>query len=555
MDDPIVQFTSITDASVSQAEQYISLADGDVERAVALFFEDPGLAPASPPPVPFASRPTVTSTTRRGYTEDSEGVVHIDSDDDLDDDVNMQDAPTHLGPHTADDAEIARRMQEEMYGGASGPNPLEDDIPAPMTRTRETLLGGPDELDPSGMSDADVTAMVQEQLRQRERRRRGGGTYPIINHFEMSNMSGFGIFNQRDTQSAMWQNEAPSAPNPDTQAQQLAEATDGQSERTSKSRNLAEMFRPPWEIITRVTSFDEAKELGRDEYKWILVNVQDPSVFDSSVLNRDLWKDKEVQNIIKENFVFVQFSKDDDRVAGGVAQEYMQYYFTASSRNDTNAYPHIAIVDPRTGEQLKVWSGAPVPEKQDFLMQVFEFLDRYSLNEDAKNPVAKRKSERRTERDVSRMTEEEMLEMAMRESLAPALERQEEDPDELTKSVTLDKGKGRAESEAPNGEDDDSPATVFGTISSSTPHEEPAADPATTTRIQFRYSGGRVVRRFAINDPVRRLYEWLKAEPLEGKEGQEFDIMYMGKNLITQLDETVEEAHLKNGSVMVEFAG
>jgi UBX domain-containing protein 7 len=311
------------------------------------------------------------------------------------------------------------------------------------------------------------------------------------------------------------------------------------------------MFRPPWEIITRVSSFDEAKTEGRDQDKWILVNVQDPSVFDCSVLNRDLWKDKEVQTVIKEHFIFVQFTKDDEKLA---AREYMQYYFSASSREDTNAYPHIAIIDPRTGEQVKIWSGAPIPEKADFLMQIFEFLDRYSLNEDAKNPVAKRKSERRTERDVSRMTEEEMLEMALQESLSPADARRvtAEDPDELTKSVSaLDKGKGRADENET--EDANSPSALFARISSTDPHSEPPADPTTTTRIQFRYSGGRIVRRFNIADPVSRLYEWLKAEPLAGQEDKEFEIIFMGKNLIHQLNQTVEECGLKNGSVMVEF--
>jgi hypothetical protein len=73
------------------------------------------------------------------------------------------------------------------------------------------------------------------------------------------------------------------------------------------------------------------------------------------------------------------------------------------------------------------------------------------------------------------------------------------------------------------------------------------------TRIQFRHSAGRVIRRFHVSDPVLRIYEWLKAEPLEGKEGIPFELVAVGKNLMGLADETIEKAGLKNGTVMIEF--
>jgi hypothetical protein len=87
---------------------------------------------------------------------------------------------------------------------------------------------------------------------------------------------------------------------------------------------------------------------------------------------------------------------------------------------------------------------------------------------------------------------------------------------------------------------------------SNNPHVEPEMG-AEVTRIQFRHSNGRIVRRFRVDDTVRRIYEWLKADPLEGKEGVVFDLKGMGKDLIEYLDETIEDAGLKNGTVMVEF--
>lgn len=314
---------------------------------------------------------------------------------------------------------------------------------------------------------------------------------------------------------------------------------------------LAEMYRPPFEIMSRLP-WDLAREEGRAAEKWLLVNIQDPSIFDCQILNRDLWKDPGVKDTIKEHFIFLQYSKDDPRAA-----PYLQYYFQASDIADN--YPHIAIVDPRTGEQMKVWSGPPVLKPADFLMQLHEFLDRYSLNLNVRNPVAKRKPEQK-ERNIDTMTEEEMMEMAMRNSLegVPPPQRLE-DPDELTRSIEDVKGKGKAvdkgdvelEEEEREMEAEVSP---FFSIPDDRPHTEPPPDPSATTRIQFRHPSGRVIRRFALSDPVQRIYEWLKSDPpLKDKAGVPFELNAMGRNLIDQLHTSIEDAGLKNGTVMIGY--
>jgi hypothetical protein len=527
MDDSVDQFTSITGASASQASQYLRLTDNNLEQAIQLFFEDPSLATDSPeaqtqsapPPVPLHSRPT--------YTEDASGVVHIASDDESDL-IEMEDAPEEPHqppPDTEDDEAIARRLQEEMYQGG-GVDP--DGVRAPISRTTETLVGPGASW---GSDDADINALVAEQMARRQRLHTTGRP---------------GIFNQRDT---VWGTDA----NSETRAQHLSMATGGASTASSKSNMLAEMYRPPFEIISRLP-WDNARQEGRETEKWLLVNVQDPSIFDCQVLNRDIWRNKDIQDAIREHFLFLQYNREDPRGAS-----YIQYYFQGSLEN-TDAYPHIAIVDPRTGEQVKVWSGAPIPTPQDFLMQLYEFLDRYSLKANVRNPVAKRKAERK-DFDIGKMSEEEMLQIAMENSLASGSSNGgpvQEDPDALTKSMTMDKGKGKVENEEmgePSSTNGVLSASTFARISSNRPHTEPQNDPVTTTRIQFRYSGGRQVRRFITSDPVQRIYEWLKASPIEGKEGVEFDLMFMGKNLIDMIDQTIEEAGLKNATVMVEFLG
>lgn len=303
--------------------------------------------------------------------------------------------------------------------------------------------------------------------------------------------------------------------------------------------------------------WDEARKQGRDGEKWMLVNVQDPAIFDCQVLNRDIWKNAGVMETVKEHFIFMQFGKDDPR-----GSQYVQYYFP--DKESQSAYPHIAIVDPRTGEQVKVWSGPPVPKVMDFLMQLHEFLDRYSLKVTAKNPVAKRKPELKKATQVEKMTEEQMLEMALQNSLVGAESARDFDPDDLTRSVGCigqgDRAKeenavhsDREESSRVNGSSTVVPPSPFSLISSSNQHTEPLPSALNTTRIQFRHPTGRVVRRFLLSDPVRRIYEWLKASPLEGKEGVEFELIFLQKNLLEVLEDTIEQAGLKNGTVMVEF--
>ena len=240
-------------------------------------------------------------------------------------------------------------------------------------------------------------------------------------------------------------------------------------------------------------------------------------------------------------------------------------------RDSEEAYPHIAIIDPRTGERVKTWSGSPAPKAADFLMDLHEFLDRYSLKMDMKNPVQAKRKEKK--KDVAAMTEEEMLEMAMQKSLENGGWPKDEDPDALTRPSDAANGKGKASvgtsepmdveesfASASNGTEPAIPpptpkkASPFANISSTNSHEEPTStDPKETTRIQFRYSGGRIVRRFLLADPVRRIYEWLKAAPFEGKEGARFELISMGKNLVDMLNVPIAEAGLKQGTVMVEY--
>ncbi|KAF2683517.1 hypothetical protein K458DRAFT_305093 [Lentithecium fluviatile CBS 122367] len=522
MDENISNFVAITSCEPDKAASYLRLTDNNLEQAIQLFFDSPNLdfGGSSLPPAPAAN------------ASSAQNPIPIDSDEDMSDfDAGLQsNTPPRLQANIEDDEAMARRLQEEMYGapGAGGAGGLaEDEVRAPMERRTETLVGPDADWGAGNIpDDEEVNALVQQQI---QARRRAAAGRP-------------GIFNQRTNQTSVWDDAGDSS----ARRRELATATGGASEQSSKMNMLANLFRPPFELMFQ-QSWEKARDMGKEQEKWIIVNIQDPAIFDCQRLNRDIWKNEDIQATVRENFIFMQYAKDDPR-----GQEYVNYYFHA--RDNPDAYPHIAIVDPRTGEQVKTWTGPPIPEPVEFHAQLHEFLDRYSLNAKAKNPVAVRKSDRK-KTDVGRMTEEEMLEMALQNSLENGGQgAKDEDPDSLTKQDALNKGKGKAEEEM--AESTTNGASPFAQISSTNSHSEPTVtDPKVTTRIQFRGGPGRpIVRRFNLSDPVRRIFEWIKADhPYEGKEGAEFDLSFMGKNLMDALDSTIEEAGLKGASVMVEF--
>ncbi|CZS94705.1 hypothetical protein WAI453_013371 [Rhynchosporium graminicola] len=550
MEENIEHFMAFTGATAEVAKRYLGLTENDAQQAIQLYFDSPDLATgvdsipqASSPSVPTSTRPQSGAQASRrldATDSDNEDLMDIDFNDGSDDEVSRV-AAISRAAELEDDEAMARRMQEEMYAGgdASGGHDA-DGVRAPIGRKTETLVGGPGE----DYAPDDMHAALLEQMRLRAQQ----PSEQMRLRAQQPRTPRLGVFNQAPV-SSIWEENA----DPAARRQGLARATGGASESSTKNQRLAELFRPPFELMLQVP-WDVARDKGKEDAKWILVNVQDPSFFDCQSLNRDIWKHEGIKELVKENFIFIQYSKDDPRGA-----QYVQYYLP--QKDSDSAYPHIAIVDPRTGEQVKVWSGPPVPPAGEFLMQLVEFLDRYSLDVTKKNPVAKRKPEKSKSIDVDRLTEDEMLDLALKNSLAnnDSPGPKPDDPDDLTKSFGDVKGKGKEVEEENTAEkanvSDIQADTPFSKISSTNPHTEPA----TGSRIQFRHPNGRVVRKFNNDDTVRSIYEWLKAEPLEGKEGIAFELKEgggMGKetrDLIEFLDVTIKDAGLGGGTVMVEF--
>ncbi|XP_071949460.1 UBX domain-containing protein 7-like [Antedon mediterranea] len=110
----------------------------------------------------------------------------------------------------------------------------------------------------------------------------------------------------------------------------------------TKKRTLEDLFRPPLDMMHKGT-LATAREVGQQQGRWLLVNVQDVQEFSCQKLNRDVWSDPAVKRFINQSFVFWQVYHDSEE-----GQKYCQFYKVVT-------FPYISILDPRTGELLVSW--------------------------------------------------------------------------------------------------------------------------------------------------------------------------------------------------------
>lgn len=184
MDEAVGTFTAFTGTTPEIARRYLGMTENNTEQAIQLFFDSPDLASGMdrPPQVPQTNAPSIPSSTRpdpRAVStgrEDAQGVVHLDSDDEGAMDIDENDDEQSMARAAAaaadidDDEAMARRMQEELYaGGDSGGGYDAEGVRAPIARTTETLIGGPEADYPE-----DMHAQVMQQMHARQQIRSAG---------------------------------------------------------------------------------------------------------------------------------------------------------------------------------------------------------------------------------------------------------------------------------------------------------------------------------------------------------------------------------------------
>ncbi|KAJ1948008.1 UBX domain protein Ubx2, partial [Linderina pennispora] len=365
-------------------------------------------------------------------------------------------------------------------------------------------------------------------------------------------------------------------------AQEAAELADSDSDTeispvaatSSRRDRLAELFKPPFDLMF-VGDFQAARQESQSDGKWLLLNIQDVADFRCQALNRDVWKDELIKDIVAKNFVFLQIAVDTSE-GGRLASLY----------NTQGEFPFIAIIDPKTGECQRVLSRFSRPN--DFMDDVMSFLASSPAGAAGSSAAARAAGGTRSSIwPVHEMTEEEQLAAAIAASeLETHHEGTQDDPIDIVDSDD--------DFESDDDGDDDDDFSEIHTISSSsyslpdaddmevedTPPPpvrlsapQPAVDlgpdawyktlPAiappepplgpTVTRIQFRLpNGSRVVRRFSKSDKVLVLFQYLKASVAEAQ-SEVPEVLFMRSRLVEATGQTIEEAKLVNASVTVDI--
>lgn len=488
MDGLITTFLAVTgieDESV--AKQYLDITNNDLEYAVTLYME------SNPP------------------------------------------ASANSGTPHGDDEELAQRLQQEAYNGGD-----------------------------SGVREADTNIHRHETLVDSFE----GGFTPTPNMNRPGDIFGrgrVGVFNQRFDNNAddFHYNRFEELPDDDEEddddddvmvldsdgevvdddeerpiSRRRVNRNERMSELTSTQRRLANLFRPPFDIMSKI-DLDAAKTEGRALKKWILINIQESAEFPCQVLNRDFWSQLKIKNIVKENFIFLQYQHDSPN-----GTSYLNFY-------SIDKYPHISILDPLTGERVFKWIDGEIPDAETWLDDVDKFLDKFSLLPNSNNPIIKHEAKF----DPDALTEEQQIEFAMKQSIMD-----NQSGATAGEAIDVDDSSIERGNADTHDEEETDPFMKIKPVS----HEEPSPG-VSVTRIQIRFPNGkRLIHKFnSEEDKVLTLYEWLKSI-LANSDPEEYGVSIddkftlsnvsnkSRKSLIESLDQTVNDAELRNASILLE---
>lgn len=135
---------------------------------------------------------------------------------------------------------------------------------------------------------------------------------------------------------------------------------------TAGGQAINQLFAPP--AFNSADTYYTVIEKAKIEAKWVLVNIQQAEVFASHQLNRDVWRDETISDIVAGSFIFWQ---RDDKSTEGV--QFCSYH------NCGHQLPHICVIDPRTGRRVKSWDGKKWVESHAAAEYLFGFLDQFSM--------------------------------------------------------------------------------------------------------------------------------------------------------------------------------
>lgn len=259
-------------------------------------------------------------------------------------------------------------------------------------------------------------------------------------------------------------------------------AYSGGSQKTATSQAMNELFAIP--AYNEGAPLGKVVERAKDEGKWILVNIQQAEMFASHRLNRDVWSDEIIKDMVTDSFLFWQ--RDDKAVEGN---QFCKHYNIGGQQ-----LPHICVVDPRTGRSVKSWDGQKWKDSRVAAEFLMGFLDKFSMPQAPQAPQAQPAAQIASSAP-SQPSAQPSGEAPKPDAKPPAPGSKEAAADGGKSLATpaVDGGSGAGDGPAPDEPIADMP-------------DEPA-DGAESLKVSFRLpSGQRVMRRFSPADAVQQMF-------------------------------------------------
>jgi len=299
--------------------------------------------------------------------------------------------------------------------------------------------------------------------------------------------------------------------------------------RSRTNRTLSDMFAPPIELIHVAGGFQGARNAARDARRWLLVNLQHDSDFACHALNRDVWNDELVENLVREGFIFWQ-AMDDSSDGMTYAQRY-----------NVHSFPHIAILDPRTARLMwkkEGWTQENPLTAEMFAETAADFCSRHTFDRPPVEP-----SSRQSKRPMTEMTEDQQLQAAIRESMTQI--GSDEDDGEEQNGHHSPPIEEKPKPKPPSFNDELLQIAV---------PDEPSGTEA-SARVQVRMpDGSRVVRKFHLDNTVKTIYAFV-AQSNADSNSKEFELRsgFPPRDLMPNLDDTIQSCSLNGESITVRW--
>ena len=168
---------------------------------------------------------------------------------------------------------------------------------------------------------------------------------------------------------------------------------------SEQKRKLDELFKAPTQI-TFHGSLSAARTEAQRLNRLLLISLHDPTEFACQVLNRDLWSSSAVVEFIQENLLFSQLLISNEE-----GMKFSSYY-------GVEGFPHISLLDPKTGERLAQWQTVMSP--LEFIQEVSEKIERYSPKQEEEQKEQQKEQKKEMNLEAKDMVEPPLSENSTR---------------------------------------------------------------------------------------------------------------------------------------------